>query len=78
MNEQAKERNEEVLAVLKWATEPLGPTEIGRRIGKPWCSWGGNAGLSAPITPVLRRIGAVRVQGGKYLAPALPQGAPHD
>lgn len=63
------ERDAAVLAVLKRATEPLGPSEVGRRIGQPWCCYGAY-GTSAPVTPVLRRVGAVRHRGGKYTAPA--------
>lgn len=67
----AAERNEQVLAVLRAATEPLGPSEIGRRVGKPWSLYdhSGQFGSSAAVTPVLRRIGAVRHKGGKYTAP---------
>lgn len=62
------ERDAAVLAVLKEATQPLGPSEIGRRIGQPWCCYG-SWGASAPVTPVLRRVGAIRHRGGKYTAP---------
>lgn len=62
-----EERNEKVRAVLLAATGPLGPTEIGRRIGEPWCCIG-NHGMSAPVTPVLRRIGAAAVKGKYTLA----------
>lgn len=59
------ERDEKVRAVLMAATEPLGPTEIARRVGEPWCG-SGNYWQSAPITPICRRIGARRVGNGKY------------
>jgi hypothetical protein len=58
----AEERNEKVRKVLLAAPGPMGPTEIGRRIGESWCSYG-NYGLSAAITPVCRRIGAVGEKG---------------
>lgn len=67
----AEEKNEKVRAVLAAANEPLGPTEIGRRIGESWCCSGGY-GASAPITPICRRIGAIRSGNGKY---ALPKSA---
>ena len=64
------DRDEKVRAVLEAATEPLGPTEISRRINAPWCCCGSSA-----IVPVLRRIGAVKVAGrfGKYRMPASNQ-----
>lgn len=65
-----EEKNQKVLDVLNAQTEPIGPTEIGRLIGERWCCLG-NYGMSAPITPVLRRIGAVRVGNGKYLKPEI-------
>lgn len=66
----ATERNEQVLAVLRAATEPPGPTEIGRRIGQRWSTYERlHWGNSAAVTPVLRRIGAVRHAGGLYTAP---------
>lgn len=61
----SKEREDAVRKVLMAATEPIGPTEIARRIGEPWCC-DGHYGLSAPITPICRRIGARRVGNGKY------------
>jgi hypothetical protein len=64
-SEDTVRREEKVRAVLLAATEPLGPSEIGKRIGEPWCCldhWG----MSAPITPICRRIGAIRVGNGKY------------
>ena len=66
------EKNEEVLAVLLAANEPLGPTEIGRRVGKSlscYGEYGGGYGNSAAVTPVLRRINAIRHRGGKYTKP---------
>lgn len=47
-----EERNQQVLAVLNAASEPIGPTEIAYRVRRDW------AYNSAPIVPVLRRIGA--------------------
>lgn len=63
----ATEKNAKVLAVLAATSAPLGPTEIARRINEKWCCDGFPA--SAPITPVLRRIGAVRHKGGLYTKP---------
>lgn len=73
MKATADERDEQVLSVLRAATEPLGPTEIGRRIGQDWSTYGRlHWGDSAAVTPVLRRIGAVRHAGGLYTAPEAP------
>jgi hypothetical protein len=58
----AEERNEKVRKVLLAAPGPMGPTEIGRRIGESWCCYG-NYGISAAITPVCRRIGATGEKG---------------
>ena len=62
------ERDAQVTAVLEAATEPLGPTEIGLRVNKPWSIFIGtpSQGRSAAVLPVLRRIGAARHSGGKY------------
>lgn len=60
----AEHRNEKVRAVLAESLTPVGPSEIGRRIGEPWCC-GSGYGYSAPITPVCRRIGAINTKG-KY------------
>lgn len=69
---QAEARNELVRAVLLAATEPLGPTEIARRINQPWCVIKDDGfpafAMSAPITPILRRIGAIGIKG-KYMLP---------
>ena len=62
------EKNAKVLAVLQAEQKPIGPTEIARRINEPWCCNDGFA-MSAPITPVLRRIGAIRHKGGLYTKP---------
>ena len=68
----AEERNSAVLAVLNAATGPIGPTDIARQIDAEWCCYGTprNYPQSSVITPVLRRIGAVRHKGGKYTKPA--------
>lgn len=63
------ERDAAVLAVLQAESKPIGPTEIGRRIGQLWCCYDGHWGQSSAITPVLRRIGAVRHKGGLYTKP---------
>lgn len=65
-NRQMSERDEKVRAVLAAATEPLGPTEIARRIGEHWCTIKGRWPQSNVIVPVLRRIGAVAVAKGRY------------
>jgi hypothetical protein len=71
----AAEKNNKVLVVLAGAKFPMGPTEIAREIREAWCCydverWYATA-QSAPITPILKRIGAVRHQGGKWTAPGL-------
>ena len=58
----AEERNAKVRKVLLAAPGPMGPSEIGRRIGESWFACG-NFGISAAITPVCRRIGAVGDKG---------------
>jgi hypothetical protein len=58
----AEECNEKVRKVLLAALGPMGPTEIGRQIGESWCCYC-NYGISAAITPVCRRIGAVGEKG---------------
>jgi len=68
MKATTEERNAAVLAVLKDASEPLGPTEIARRIGQPWCVFGRYAQSSA-VSPILKRIGAIRHNGGEYTSP---------
>ena len=57
-------RDNKVRAILLAAAEPLGPTEIARRINEDWCG-GGRYPSSSAITPVCRRIGAV-ASNGKY------------
>ena len=67
----SEERNAAVLAVLNATMAPLGPTEIARRINADWCHYGTPRiyPQSSVITPVLRRIGAVRHKGGLYTKP---------
>jgi hypothetical protein len=65
---QADERNAKVRAVLLAATEPLGPSRIGELVNEKWSCFNtgpttGKYGLSAAITPICRRIGAVGVKG---------------
>lgn len=60
-----EDRNAKVRAVLLAATEPIGPTEIARRINELWCK-ADSYFLSSSIAPVLKRIGAVRHNGGEY------------
>jgi hypothetical protein len=62
-------RNAAVLKVLQEADGPMTPTKIAKKINEPWCCpWGP---CSAPISPVLKRIGAVRVvhSAGKWIKP---------
>lgn len=56
-----------VLRVLQRAEGPIGPTEIARRVNEPWC--GGTLTQSSAVMPYLKRIGAVRHDGGLYSAP---------
>lgn len=64
----AAEKNAKVLAVLIGSKTPIGPTEIACRINEPWCCYSG-FGQSASISPILKRIGAVRHKGGLYTKP---------
>lgn len=61
--------DEKVLFVLRNATQPLGPTEIARRIGEPWCIGDGDYPQSSAINPILKRIKAVRLGSGQYKMP---------
>ena len=58
-------KEDKVKNVLKMADKPMGPTEIARWINEPWCKCG-NYYYSSVIVPMLRRIGAIRHDGGKY------------
>ena len=62
---QAEYRNQRVREVLLASGKVLGPTEIARRINEDWCKQYGVLASSA-ITPILKRIGAVRHPGGMY------------
>lgn len=53
--EYKNDRNNKVLKVLREATEPIGATEIARRIGEDWCMYRGKP-HSGVIMPILRRI----------------------
>lgn len=65
MTYTTEHRNAAVLRVLNEATGPLTPTQIASKIGEPWCRDG-----SAPISPVLKRIGAVKAEKfGQWLKP---------
>lgn len=59
-------RDRAVLKVLQEAKEPIGPSEIARRINQPWCVDDTGNPLSSRITPILRRIGAVRHAAGRW------------
>ena len=62
---QAEYRNQRVREVLLASGKVLGPTEIARRIDEDWCKQYGEPASSA-ITPILKRIGAMRHPGGLY------------
>lgn len=64
-----EDRNQAVLAVLRATDQALGPTEIAKRVNAQWCVHPIHGPQSAPVTPVLRRIGALRVGQGRYLCP---------
>ncbi len=68
---ETERRNSRVIGVLRASTQILGPTEIARRINESWCFQHGSPASSA-ITPILKRIGAVRHPGGHY---SLDEGA---
>lgn len=53
--EYKNDRNNKVLKVIREATEPIGATEIARRIGEDWCMYRGKP-HSGVIMPILRRI----------------------
>ena len=61
------ERNYAVLMELMRAPGGLTPTQIAQRIGQPWCC--AHGACSAPISPVLKRIGAVKLRRGVWGAP---------
>lgn len=69
----AEERNEKVRAVLRNALQPMAPTAIAKAICEEWCCYGGVPGgaNSAPISQVLKRIGAVGIKG-KWVLPSDP------
>lgn len=60
-----EQRNEKVRAVLRNSLVPMAPTAIAKAISEEWCCYGGNpsGACSAPISAVLKRIGAVGVKG---------------
>lgn len=65
----AQERNQKVLDVLNAATEPLSPSDIGNKINEPWCMdvyMGRNYPKTAAISPVCKRVGAVRADVEKF------------
>lgn len=68
--ESKNDRNNKVLKVLQEAGQPLGPTEIARRISEDWCMFQGSP-QSAVILPVLKKIGAVNTGSGW----AMPEGS---
>lgn len=71
MKVTAEQRNEKVRAVLKKTLRPMSPTEIAREICERWCCYGGSpcGAHSAPISAVLKRIGAVG-EKGKWSLPS--------
>lgn len=85
MNPTTTQRNEAVLAVLRGSENPIGPSDIARQINLPWSMvnmrevpqkgdrvWPNSGSISV----VLKRIGAVRHEGGKYTAPVRRDGEP--
>lgn len=65
-------RDERVRVVLRDALRPITPSEIASRINEPWCCWAPRAGMSAPISPCLKRIGATKVKRGLWILAAGP------
>lgn len=63
----AAERDAAVLAVLQETTHGLSPSEIAQRINQPWCCPFG--ACAAPVSPVLKRIGAIKLRRGVWVAP---------
>ena len=65
----AEQRNEKVRAVLRNALRPMSPSQIAAAICEEWCCWDSKPAYakSAAISPVLKRIGAVREIGGRGL-----------
>ena len=85
MNPATTQRNEAVLAVLRGRERPIGPSDIARQINLPWTMvnmrevprpgdrvWPNSGSISI----VLKRIGAVRHEGGKYTVPVRCDGEP--
>lgn len=67
----AEEKNADVLAALKGKPSGLSPTEIALRIGKPWCfPISPIYPSTAAVSAVLKRIGAVKLRRGVWVAPA--------
>jgi hypothetical protein len=61
-------RDEQVREVLRNSPDPIGPTDIAKKINEHWCvpdGYGLSYAKSAPVILVLRRIG-VPSYGGKY------------
>ena len=73
MHYDTEHRNAAVLRVLRAADGPMTPTQIAAQIAEGWCCYGGcpSGATSAPISAVLKRIGAVRgPKFGTWLPPA--------
>ena len=70
MSEQSEKRDGQVLAVLKKSSKPLSPSEIGSVIRESWCMWDDGYGKSAPVSAVLKRIGAVSIRRGEWVKPS--------
>ena len=69
MSEQSEERNKQVLAVLNAAgSKAMSPSEIAQKVNKPWCMYGAYP-ASAPVSAVLKRIGAIKVSRGWWIKP---------
>lgn len=61
-----EDRQRLILEVLEEATEPIGPTEMARRINEEWCLPGGYP-YTAVVCRELKRIPNIRKCGkGRY------------
>ena len=67
----AEHRNAAVKRVLLAAEVPLTPSEIGKLIYEDWCVYPGvlwRDPITAAISPVCKRVGAVLVSRGRWMA----------
>ena len=63
----AEQRNADVAAVLAAADHGLSSGEIALAIKKPWCMRSGWP-CSPTVSPVLKRIGAIKLRHGVWVA----------